>query len=122
MRRSKALIVAAEEDFGISMVEAQACGIPVIAYGRGGSLEIIRGMEHKTPTGVHFHKQEIGEIQRAVRTFQDSQGLFNKNYIRANAERFSESIFQKQILKSVALEWTKIQFGNNRLLGSFIFI
>jgi glycosyltransferase involved in cell wall biosynthesis len=52
MQRAKAFVFAAEEDFGITPVEAQACGTPVIAFGKGGSLETIRSLENQHPTGV----------------------------------------------------------------------
>ncbi len=57
LRRARAFIFAAEEDFGILPVEAQACGTPVIAYRRGGVLETVRGLEAAQPTGVFFDEQ-----------------------------------------------------------------
>jgi glycosyltransferase involved in cell wall biosynthesis len=54
MQRARAFVFAAEEDFGIAPLEAQACGTPVIAYGKGGALETIRGEESVEPTGVFF--------------------------------------------------------------------
>ena len=54
LQRAKAFIFAAEEDFGILPLEAQACGTPVIAYGKGGALETVRGLEHEKPTGLFF--------------------------------------------------------------------
>jgi glycosyltransferase involved in cell wall biosynthesis len=56
MQQAKALVFAALEDFGIVLVEAQACGTPVIAYGRGGALESLNGLEADRPTGVFFHQ------------------------------------------------------------------
>lgn len=52
MKNAKAFVFAAEEDFGITPVEAQACGTPVIAFGKGGSLETIRPYGVNKPTGV----------------------------------------------------------------------
>uniref|UniRef100_UPI0010FAB60F glycosyltransferase n=1 Tax=Pseudomonas viridiflava TaxID=33069 RepID=UPI0010FAB60F len=52
MRSAKAFVFAAEEDFGISPVEAQACGTPVIAFAKGGDMETVRGLDHPQPTGV----------------------------------------------------------------------
>ncbi|HMC44071.1 MAG TPA: glycosyltransferase family 4 protein, partial [Caballeronia sp.] len=57
MRRAKAFVFAAEEDFGISVVEAQACGTPVIAYGKGGALETVLDSSHARPTGLFFDEQ-----------------------------------------------------------------
>ncbi|WP_126475233.1 glycosyltransferase, partial [Klebsiella pneumoniae] len=57
MRRAKAFVFAAEEDFGITPVEAQACGTPVIAYGKGGVLETVRPYGISNPTGLFFERQ-----------------------------------------------------------------
>src|SRR5260370_14015185 len=66
MRRAKAFAFAAEEDFGISVVEAQACGTPVIAYGKGGALETVLDSSHARPTGLFFDEQTTGAIIEAV--------------------------------------------------------
>ncbi len=66
MQRARAFVFAAEEDFGIAPVEAQACGTPVIAYGRGGAAETVRAGE----TGVFFHEQTAAAIAAAVRRFE----------------------------------------------------
>ncbi len=70
MRRAKAFVFAAEEDFGISVVEAQACGTPVIAYGKGGALETVRDASHAEPTGIFFDEQSIESIVDAVQEFE----------------------------------------------------
>jgi glycosyltransferase involved in cell wall biosynthesis len=57
MQRARAFVFAAEEDFGITPVEAQACGTPVIAFSRGGAAESIRGIDQARPTGVFFDRQ-----------------------------------------------------------------
>jgi glycosyltransferase involved in cell wall biosynthesis len=59
MQRAKAFVFAAEEDFGIAPLEAQACGTPVIAFGKGGALETIRGQNNPTPTGLFFYEQSV---------------------------------------------------------------
>ncbi|HCD8408999.1 TPA: glycosyltransferase family 4 protein, partial [Klebsiella oxytoca] len=59
MSEAKAFVFAAEEDFGITPVEAQACGTPVIAYGKGGALETIISIEKENPTGLFFYKQDV---------------------------------------------------------------
>ena len=59
LQRAKALIFAAEEDFGILPVEAQACGTPVIALGKGGALETVRGPEQPGATGIFFRSQDL---------------------------------------------------------------
>lgn len=56
LQRARAFVFAAEEDFGIAPVEAQACGTPVIAFGKGGALETVRGLGlvGEKPTGLFF--------------------------------------------------------------------
>lgn len=57
MQKAKAFVFAAEEDFGITPVEAQACGTPVIAFGKGGSLETIRPLGVLNPTGIFLNSK-----------------------------------------------------------------
>ena len=97
MQHAKAFVFAAEEDFGITPVEAQACGTPVIAYGRGGAFEtVIDGR-----TGILFSKQMIESIQAAVSRFEINSEL-NSSSCRANAERFSIDRFTYN-MKNLAL-------------------
>ncbi|HCQ6672934.1 TPA: glycosyltransferase family 4 protein, partial [Klebsiella oxytoca] len=65
MSEAKAFVFAAEEDFGITPVEAQACGTPVIAYGKGGALETIISIEKENPTGLFFYKQDVESLVEA---------------------------------------------------------
>ncbi|MBD8494113.1 glycosyltransferase family 4 protein [Pseudomonas syringae] len=96
MRAAKAFVFAAEEDFGISPLEAQACGTPVIAYGKGGALETILGLDHPTPTGVFFQHQDTASLIAAVREFEAAQARITPLACRLNAERFSVSRFEQQ--------------------------
>lgn len=97
MKRAKAFIFAAEEDFGITPVEAQACGTPVIAYGKGGSLETVRGYGRvSNPTGVFFYKQDIESIISAVNKFERVALEISYEDCRKHAERFSIPRFQKE--------------------------
>ena len=75
MQRAKALVFAAEEDFGITLVEAQACGTPVIAYGCGGARETVRplGGAH-APTGLFFDEQTPEAVVAAVSRFEAAGG------------------------------------------------
>jgi glycosyltransferase involved in cell wall biosynthesis len=90
MQKAKAFVFAAEEDFGIIPVEAQACGTPVIAYGKGGSLETIIENE----TGMFFNQQNEESIIDAVTKFEKK--VFNPKQIRKNAEKFSKQRFEKE--------------------------
>ena len=93
MQRARAFVFAAEEDFGIVPLEAQACGTPVIAYGKGGSLETVRGSGEE-PTGVHFDAQTPESLREAVRRFE---GLtFDPAALRAHAETFSVPRFRDE--------------------------
>jgi glycosyltransferase involved in cell wall biosynthesis len=107
MQRAKAFIFAAEEDFGITPVEAQACGTPVIAYGRGGGAETIRGAGHDAPTGLFFFKQEPAEIANAVREFESNQQRISPASCRENAQRFSQEVFRQRYSKFVNEHWQK---------------
>ncbi|MFP3515252.1 glycosyltransferase family 4 protein [Pseudomonas sp. SIMBA_077] len=91
MQRAKAFVFAAEEDFGIIPVEAQACGTPVIAFGKGGALETVIDGE----TGILFHEQTIPAIQEAVNSLENSFE-FCPQKIRQHAELFSEERFSTQ--------------------------
>jgi glycosyltransferase involved in cell wall biosynthesis len=94
MQRAKCFIFAAEEDFGITPVEAQACGTPVLAYGRGGALETICGLDHEKPTGAFFDRQDGATIAEAVRHFERHQDRISPLDCWHNAQRFSAHIFR----------------------------
>ncbi|PMS35023.1 glycosyltransferase involved in cell wall biosynthesis [Trinickia symbiotica] len=98
MRRAKAFVFAAEEDFGIAPVEAQACGTPVIAYGKGGALETVRGLSQSSPTGLFFEEQSAAAIVAAVGEFERGGQRFSARDCRANAERFSVARFHERFL------------------------
>lgn len=91
MQRAKAFVFAAEEDFGIIPVEAQACGTPVIAFGKGGALETV--IDGKT--GILFHEQSEQAIQGAIKKFE-SEFIFSPLNIRQHAESFSTERFNAQ--------------------------
>ncbi|MCF2649145.1 glycosyltransferase family 4 protein [Niallia circulans] len=94
MQRAKGFIFAAEEDFGITPLEAQACGTPVIAYGKGGSLETVKGyMESENPTGYFFYEQTAQSIKKAVEEFE--QISFNPSNCREHALKFSPDRFRE---------------------------
>ena len=99
---AKAFVFAAEEDFGIAPLEAQALGTPVIAFGRGGSAETIRGLDAAAPTGVLFAEQTVASIKAAVAQFEASAPRITAAACRANAERFSRQTFNERFPAYVA--------------------
>lgn len=107
MQNAKAFVFAAEEDFGITPVEAQACGTPVIAFGKGGVLETIIPEGNQSPTGVFFDTQEPGSIIESVNKFESMQDLFEPIECRRNAEKFSEERFRTEINTYIRDKWTK---------------
>ncbi|WP_196598433.1 glycosyltransferase family 4 protein [Pectinatus frisingensis] len=101
MQEAKAFVFAAQEDFGIVMVEAQACGTPVIAYGKGGALEIIQVDNNESDTGVFFFEQTIDSIRKAIVIFEDNIYLIKAYNCRKNAEKFSINVFTAEFKKFV---------------------
>ncbi|MDR6408091.1 glycosyltransferase family 4 protein [Paraburkholderia terricola] len=101
MSRAKAFVFAAEEDFGISVVEAQACGTPVIAYGKGGALETVRDLSEPRPTGMFFDDQNAESIIAAVERFDEHVKRFSPVDCRANAEQFSAANFRERFFAHV---------------------
>ncbi|HSW94243.1 MAG TPA: glycosyltransferase family 4 protein [Gammaproteobacteria bacterium] len=97
LQRASAFVFAAEEDFGIVLVEAQASGTPVIAYGKGGALETVRGLDQPNPTGVFFPEQNVASICEAVRKFETRRDQLTRENCVANAGRFSTENFQKRL-------------------------
>jgi glycosyltransferase involved in cell wall biosynthesis len=111
MQRARAFVFAAEEDFGIAPVEAQACGTPVIAYGRGGVMETVIDGE----TGMFFPEHTAASIQKAVHDFEFMAPKFDPDRIRANAERFGVNRFRGEFAACMEKEWTNFKQANSRL-------
>ncbi|KAA5544745.1 glycosyltransferase family 4 protein [Adhaeribacter rhizoryzae] len=103
MQRAKAFVFAAEEDFGIIPVEAQACGTPVIAYNRGGVKETVINLE----TGVFFQKQKTASIIAAVSEFEKLK--LSPLVIRQNAVRFSRLVFMEKFKNFVDSKYTQFR-------------
>lgn len=103
LQNARAFVYAGIEDFGIAPVEAQACGTPVIAYGKGGVLETIRPGE----TGLFFDQQTPGAVCQAVRKFEKEH--FEPEVIRLNAERFSAERFRTEFANLLNVAWDQFQ-------------
>jgi glycosyltransferase involved in cell wall biosynthesis len=100
MARAKAFVYAAIEDFGIALVEAQACGTPVIAYGAGGALETVRDIRQHpdTATGIFFEAQTEAALIEAVETFEAYQKFYNPECAHSHAAQFAPKIFAERYL------------------------
>lgn len=101
MQKAKAFVFAAEEDFGITPVEAQACGTPVIAYGKGGALETVRGLDKENPTGIFFEAQTVKSIVQAVKRFEREGYKITAENCRNNAEKFGIIGFKRSFKKYI---------------------
>jgi glycosyltransferase involved in cell wall biosynthesis len=103
LQRARAFIFAAEEDFGIAPLEAQACGTPVLAFGRGGAKEtVIDGV-----TGLHFHEQTPESIRDVVMRFEAMETKLDPHQIRRHAQRFSTDRFQREFSAYVWRRWKR---------------
>ena len=109
MQRARAFVFAAEEDFGITPLEAQACGTPVIAYGRGAVLETIRGLDHAAPTGLFFDQQTPESVASAVQRFVSASHGITPQACRDNALRFAPERFRAEFKTFVEAHWEAFQ-------------
>jgi glycosyltransferase involved in cell wall biosynthesis len=98
---ARAFVFAAEEDFGIAPVEAQAAGTPVIAFGRGGVRESVRGPDDIAPTGLFFDAQTPESLAAAIRAFEEGRVPIAAAACRENAQRFAPARFRADILRVV---------------------
>lgn len=105
MGRAKAFVFAAEEDFGITNVEAMACGTPVIAFGKGGATETIIHGE----TGYFFEEQTPESLRKAVEEFEKIFSSFKPARIRAHSEKFSRKRFEEEIESFVTKKYEEFR-------------
>jgi glycosyltransferase involved in cell wall biosynthesis len=108
LQNARAFIFAAEEDFGILPVEAQAAGTPVIAYGRGGALETVLDNQ----TGLFFSQQTPSDLADAIEKFEQISSAFDPWLIRQNAERFGVERFRQEFRDFVEDAWVRFQRGD----------
>ena len=94
-KNCKALVFPQNEDFGLTAVECQVFGKPVVAYKAGGALDTVIGGK----TGVFFEEQSIKSLTKALDTFHKTK--FNATLISQNAKRFSKENFKKGLLKTI---------------------
>jgi glycosyltransferase involved in cell wall biosynthesis len=104
LQRARAFIFAAEEDFGVAPLEAQACGTPVLAFGKGGALEtVVDGV-----TGLHFHEQTADAIRDVVERFERLPvDFFDPEALRVHADQFSTKNFRAQFRAYVDSRWAE---------------
>ena len=97
---AKALIMPGEEDFGINSLESQACGVPVIAYRRGGATETV----HSGLTGLFFEQLNVKSLISVLDKFDKLP--FNRTEIRKNAVKYSREKFKQMISSYLEEKWT----------------
>ena len=102
LRQARAFVFAAEEDFGIAPLEAQACGTPVIAYGKGGVVETIPGLESLEPAGVLYQQQTPESLRQAVTIFEAEMTRLSPEACRRNALRFAPARFRQEFEQHVS--------------------
>lgn len=111
LQRARAFVFAAEEDFGIAPVEAQAAGCPVIAYGKGGVPETVIGWPSPDPTGLFFDEQTPEAIGNAIERFEEHAGEMASASCRRNAERFGRERFENELRAAIAGCWEAFRTG-----------
>jgi glycosyltransferase involved in cell wall biosynthesis len=97
LRRCQALLFPGEEDFGIVPVEAQACGTPVIAFGRGGATETVVPWPNANATGMWFEEQTVDCLASALELFETERDGFDAQRLRTHALRFRLERFEDEL-------------------------
>lgn len=103
LRRCRALLFPGLEDFGIVPVEAQACGAPVIAYGRGGATEtVVPATSDKPGSGMFFVEQSVSALADAILAAERDTGQFCRAAARASAMRFTTERYAREMADFIA--------------------
>ena len=115
MSRAKAFVYAAKEDFGIVPLEAQACGTPVIAFGKGGLSETVipwsENGQSISPTGILYDNQTPEALINAVKLFENKADEFDPERIREHAEFFGPERFKSEMKTFVETSWNSFHSG-----------
>ena len=105
---ARALIFPGVEDFGIVPVEAQAAGTPVVALGKGGALETVRGFdtndvpqENENYTGIFFQQATVSDLITAIQQFKKYENIFSLRNCQINARKFSKEQFKTDFMQLV---------------------
>jgi len=120
LQKARAFVFMAEEDFGIAPIEAQAAGVPVVAWGRGGVLETVRavdpgkiddpeGVDWEETSGLFYDEPSPESLRRAVAAFVRWEDRFVPVVSRRNAERFSDQVFRDLYGRFVRDQWKQHQ-------------
>jgi glycosyltransferase involved in cell wall biosynthesis len=100
--RARALIFPTVEDFGITPLEAMACGRPVIALGQGGALEtVVPPGSAQAPTGLLFERQTVDDLVAAIRRFEAGTDVFDPAALRRRAEEFDRPLFKERVARYI---------------------
>lgn len=100
--RCRALLFAADEDFGMVPLEAESCGRPVIAYGAGGSLETVRATScNTTKTGLFFHSQTVDSLSEAILQYEAEERTFQPEAAVNFARGFSTPLFLQRMRSAI---------------------
>jgi len=108
-RGCKAFLFPGKEDFGITPLEAQACGKPVIAYGEGGALETVVPFPQKQATGIFFASQSAESLIEAVQWFERNGDRFDPQAMRRNALSFDRAVFREKMYSLVGEKYQTFQ-------------